>query len=290
MPRSVLLIANENASGARTFGLAARATAALRRAGLRVDARVTSSGDELRDVLPGDPERRVVLVGGDGTVHAIANLAGPLPELALIPAGSANNVCRSLGIPLDLDAAVALAATGRARPIDLVEARTPRGRHVVTEGVSVGFLAQARTRYHGRNSADALAALRAGAGALAGFHPLGVRVTAGRVREELRLAQLFVANLPLYAFGLHVAPQADPEDATLDLVGIERSSRATVLAMLAELHRGTLLRHPGVHVWRARTATIATHGASPIVADSTDLGAGPVLLQALPAALPLVRP
>jgi hypothetical protein len=27
--------------------------------------------------------------------------------------------------------------------------------------------------------------------------------------------------------------------------------------MLVELHRGTALRHPGVHVWRARTATIA---------------------------------
>jgi diacylglycerol kinase family enzyme len=290
VPRSVVLIANPNASGSRRFTLAARAVSALRRAGVRVDARVTSSIDELREIFPRDPERRVVLVGGDGTVHVVANLPGPLPEVALIPAGSANNVCRSLGIPLDLEAAAALAATGRARPIDLVEARTDRGRYVVTEGVSVGFLARARTCYQAPNSADSLAAVRAGAEALATFHPLGVRVTAGRVREELRLAQLFVANLPLYAFGLHVAPQADPEDATLDLVGIERSSRATVLAMLLELRRGTLLRHPGVHVWRARTATISTHGTSPIVADSTDLGCGPVRLEVLRAALPLVRP
>ena len=115
-------------------------------------------------------------------------------------------------------------------------------------------------------------------------------MTAGKVNEDLRLAQLFVANLPLYAFGLWVAPHADPEDATLDFVGIERTSRAAILPMLVELHRGTLLNHAGVHLWRARSATIATHDTSPIVADTIDLGSGPVHLRVLPAALGLVRP
>jgi diacylglycerol kinase family enzyme len=176
------------------------------------------------------------------------------------------------------------------RPIDLIEATTSEQTHLVTEGISVGFLARARARYNGRNSGDVIEALRAGADALAAFHPLHVRVRRDAVCEELRLAQLFVANLPLYAFGLQVAPHADPEDETLDFVGIERTSRATIVPMLVELHRGTVLRHPGVHVWQARSATISTHGASPIVGDSTDLGSGPVRLRALPAALRLVRP
>jgi hypothetical protein len=45
-----------------------------------------------------------------------------------------------------------------------------------------------------------------------------------------------------------------------------------------------------VHTWCAPVATIDTGGCSPIVADSTDLGPGPVLLRAAPAALRLVRP
>jgi diacylglycerol kinase (ATP) len=289
-PKSVLLVVNGNAGGNQKLETAERAISALRSDRVRVETHLTTSIDDLLEIWPSDPERRVVLVGGDGTVHAVANLPGPQPEIALIPAGSANNICRGLGIPLELRAAVALATTGRLRPIDLIEARTADGTYNVVEGISVGFLAQARVRYGGRNSGDRLRAVRAGADALARFHPLDVRVTAGTVREDLRLAQLFVANLPLYAFGLRVAPHADPEDATLDFVGIERTGRAAIVPMLHELRRGTIRRHPGVHLWRARTARIATHGASPIVADSTDLGSGSVDLRVLPAALRLVRP
>ena len=288
--RPLLLIANGNASGTHKLEIAAMAVSALRSAGAHVEAHITTSIDELQAVWPDDPDRRVVLVGGDGTVHAVANLRGPQPEIALIPAGTANNISRSVGIPRDLRAAAILATTGRVRPIDLIEASVGERTHIVTEGVSVGFLAQARVRYRGRNSGDVLRALRAGAGALSAFHPLRVRVTRDDEREDLQLAQLFVANLPLYAFGLRVAPHADPEDETLDFVGIEGASRASIVAMLVELHRGTAFEHLDVHVWRARTATISSHGVSPIVADSTDLGSGPVRLRSLPAALRLVRP
>jgi diacylglycerol kinase family enzyme len=288
--RSLLLVVNGNASGSDRSRLAFVAGAALRQAGARPEVHVTSCSEELRAIWPDDPDRRVVLVGGDGTLHAAANLDLLQPEIAIIPAGAANNICRSVGIPLATRAAAALAVSGRVRPLDLIEARTAEARYLVTEGVSVGFLADARARYHGRNSADVLAALKAGAAALAAFHPLGVRVTSAGGSEELALAQLFVANLPLYAFGLQVAPHADPEDATLDLVGIEADDRLHLLAMLAELRHGTLLHHEGVHLWKAAAATLATHGASPVIADSTDLGRGPVSLRALPGALRLVRP
>jgi diacylglycerol kinase (ATP) len=287
--RSLLLLLNGHASEVWSH-TAEAAISALRRAGAQVEAHVTYSVQELVDLWPSDPDRRVVLVGGDGTLHAVANLTGPQPEIALIPAGSANNVCRSLGIPLDLGEAAALATRGQVRPIDLIEASTDARTYNVTEGVSVGFLAEARARYHGRNSGDAFAALRAGADALAAFHPLDVCVTTDHASEELQLAQLFVANLPLYAFGLRIAPHADPEDAMLDLVGIERAHRAAIVSMLVELRRGTVLHHPGAHVWRARTATISTHGASPVVADSANLGSGAVRLRVLPSALRLVRP
>jgi diacylglycerol kinase (ATP) len=156
--------------------------------------------------------------------------------------------------------------------------------------VSVGFLAQARVRYHGRNSADMLAGVRAGATALARFHPCAASVTEPDRSLTMHVAQLFVANLSLYEFGLQVAPHADPTDAALDLVAIHAPTRRHVLRMLVELRRGTHLSHPNVRAWRAPQATIDTNGSSPVVADSTDLGSGPVQLGALPAALRLVRP
>jgi diacylglycerol kinase family enzyme len=76
----------------------------------------------------------------------------------------------------------------------------------------------------------------------------------------------------------------------LDLIGIEASNRLAVLRMIAELRRGRHLPHRGVHAWRAPSATITTAGCSPVVADSEDLGSGPVTLRAVSAALRLVRP
>ena len=70
------------------------------------------------------------------------------------------------------------------------------------EGISVGFLAMARAGYHGRNSADLVAAIRAGVTALRSFDPLCVSIQATGAHERMSVAQLFVANLPLYSYGL----------------------------------------------------------------------------------------
>ena len=288
--RALRVVLNANASGAKDEVPIQALVALLRASGADVELERTHSLDELAAVCAMDDGRRVVLVGGDGTIHAAANLDHGPRELALIPAGRANNIAHSLGIPIDWRAAAELAVHGEVRPIDLIEAIAPSRRRLVVEGVSVGFLAQARVRYHGRNSADLLAGVRAGASALARFHPLAARVTSPQGGETLQLSQLFVANLPLYEFGLRVAPHANPVDATLDIVAIDAPTRRAVLGMLLDLRRGTHLGRPNVRTWRTPAATIDTRGCSPIVADSTDLGPGPVLLRAAPAALRLVRP
>lgn len=282
------VVVNANASG--TAAIAGEVVDALRAAGAEVELLRTAGLTELEDVWRHDDGRRLVLVGGDGTIHAAVNVPGPARDVALIPAGRANNIARSLDIPLAVADAARLALRGGVRPVDLIEARTATERRLVVESVSVGFLAHARVRYHGRNSADLRAGVRAGAAALRRFHPLGAHVTGATGTESLPLAQLFVANLPLYEFGLRVAPQADPQDAMLDVVGIEAPTRRAVLRMLVDLRRGTHPARGNVHRWRAETVRIVTNGASPVVADSADLGFGPVELRAVPGALRMVRP
>jgi diacylglycerol kinase family enzyme len=50
--------------------------------------------------------RRVVAAGGDGTVRSVAfRLLGCEVALGILPHGTAMNVSRSLGIPLDLETA-----------------------------------------------------------------------------------------------------------------------------------------------------------------------------------------
>lgn len=64
--------------------------------------------------------RRVVAVGGDGTISAVASaIAGSDVELAVVPAGTLNHFARDNDIPEDLGRACDLAARGTAsRPVD----------------------------------------------------------------------------------------------------------------------------------------------------------------------------
>jgi diacylglycerol kinase (ATP) len=284
----LLLVANGHASGLdRRPDLVPDSVRLLRSAGARVESVVTTSLDELELALA-SAERRVVLLGGDGSLHAAANAPGPKPELALIPGGSANNVARSIGVPLDLAAAARLAVEGRAGPIDAIEARTSDRLYLAVEGVSVGVHALGRSEYRGTNSADVSAAIRAGIGALARFEPMTIAAGLDGSCELMRLAQLFVVNMPLFGPGLRVAPSADPADGLLDVVALEGSSRRSLLPLAASLRRGTHLDRDGAHAFRAEKVSVSTRGASPVIADTTNLGSGTVELAVAPRALELV--
>jgi diacylglycerol kinase (ATP) len=284
----LLLVANGNASGLnRHPELVQQSARLLRTAGARVETLVTSTLDELAFVLAG-AERRVVLLGGDGSLHAAANTPGLKPELALIPGGKANNVARSLGVPLELDTAARLAVEGRAHPMDAIAARTATRSYLAVEGVSVGFHALARSQYKAKNSADTAAGIRAGLGALARFEPITMAVGLDGSCELMRLTQLFVVNMPLFGPGLRVAPSADPADGILDVVAIEGGGRLSLLPLAARLRHGTHLGRDGVRSFRARTVRISTRGASPVIADTTDLGSDTVELSVAPQALEVV--
>jgi diacylglycerol kinase (ATP) len=285
----VLLLANGKASGVANAAVVDEAVRALRAHGARVELHRTASLVELPASIE-EAEGRVVLLGGDGTVHAVANLPDPPPELALLPAGRANNIARSLGIPLELDRAAALAVHGAARPIDAIDAYAGGRRYRAVEGVSVGFHARARVKYQADNSAAILQGLAVGLSTLWEFRPLEVVVETDGDREAMRVAQLFVSNLPLYGFGMRVAPGADPADGQLDLVTIEARSRRSVVAMVPRVRRGTHASLPGVRMRRASRVWLDPRGASPVVADSTDLGSGPVELEIVPDALQVVTP
>lgn len=60
----------------------------------------------------------VVAAGGDGTVGWVGRtLLDSGRHLAILPLGTFNTFARSLGIPINLDAAIELARHGRPRPV-----------------------------------------------------------------------------------------------------------------------------------------------------------------------------
>jgi diacylglycerol kinase (ATP) len=289
--REVQLVVNGRASG--TGGAAEvveRATAALRAAGARVRATVTADEQELAAAVRGAEGRRLVLAGGDGTVHALANLDLPaLPAAALLPAGRANNIAHSLGIPVGWEAAAELAVRGRPAEIDALRVVTPARTLYAVEGVSAGFHAAARHRYDGVNSADLTAGARALVAELARYRTRRVVLRAdGAPAFDGRAAQVFFSNLPLFGFGFRVDPMADPADGRLETIVLEAGSRRDVVRLLAAARRGEHLDRAGVSWSRATRAHL--EAPLPLVADAQPLGVTTARVTVAAGRLRLVAP
>ena len=62
----------------------------------------------------------VIVGGGDGTLSAaVDHFVGTDTVFAVLPLGTANSFARTLGLPLDVDGAIAVVAYGRRKRIDL---------------------------------------------------------------------------------------------------------------------------------------------------------------------------
>jgi YegS/Rv2252/BmrU family lipid kinase len=122
VPKQAVLVVNAHSRKGRA--LFREASDKLREAGIEL-----TSAFALRDphllvptvkeaVRGGAP--MVIVGGGDGSLSAtVDEVIDRDCVFALLPLGTANSFARTLGIPLDLDGAIATIATGRRRRIDL---------------------------------------------------------------------------------------------------------------------------------------------------------------------------
>ena len=264
----------------------------LEELGAEAESAVTYSEEQLWDVLRFAEASgwRVALVGGDGTLHAAANAPlARLPELALVPAGRANNIARALGIPTDRMQALAVAADASAKPLDALRVATPDRFIYALEAVSAGFQAEARADYRADNSADLRQGLRALVRAIRRFRPYkaSVRVDGEEIRSS-SAAQLFFSNLPFFGFGFEVAPGADPADGRLDAIVLEARGRTRLLRLMAAARRGRHIGRPGV--MRMPATRVKLSEPLPLVADAVPLGTTTATVSVEPARLHVAFP
>jgi len=121
LPKKAILVVNTHSrTGAESFDAATRT---LRKAGVElVDTLAvddpTKFDEAVRDAVKRAP--MVILGGGDGSISStVDRFVGKKAVLAVLPLGTANSFARTLGIPLELEAAVDVVANGRRKQIDL---------------------------------------------------------------------------------------------------------------------------------------------------------------------------
>lgn len=193
----------------------------------------------------------VVLGGGDGTMNSAAPalLETGLP-LGILPLGTANDLARTLGIPLDLEGAAQVVIKGRTRCIDLGEVNGHPFFNVASIGLSVEVtreLTRDLKRRWGRLG-YAIATCRA----LWRIRPFSAEIRHEAAVHKVRTLQIAVGNGRHYGGGMTIEEDADIDDGRLNLYSLE-FERLWKLALVYPAFRSG--RHG---MWReVRTATCA---------------------------------
>jgi diacylglycerol kinase (ATP) len=221
---------------------ACRLMKVLGKAGHRV--RYRSLADEDCGPLPGEVPDVVVACGGDGTVAEVAMAwAGSGVPLAIFPAGTANNVARTLGVPDDPEGLLARLERGARRPLDLGVVGGPAREGKFVEAVGTGLFAEMlerreRDQRKGREDAvDWLGSIEGGRKLMRDLldETEGREVAVSADGEKLSGCFLLVEVMNIQSLGplLRLAPAADPGDGLLDLV-LVRAERRGLLARYLE--------------------------------------------------------
>ncbi|MBI2899575.1 MAG: diacylglycerol kinase family lipid kinase [Planctomycetes bacterium] len=245
------------------------------------------------DLFTEPPEAgRIVVVGGDGTIHAVAN-ARPGAEIAIVPCGSGNDFVKTLGIPCDAESALRLIA-GPARPVDVVEyecAPGRRGRYLNIAEVGFGARVVAHAaklrKVTGRRMSYRLGIVTALAGHR--LSPITLDIDGRRVGEYL-MTNLIVANGQYFGSGMRPMPDARPDDGLLDIAILNEFGRWKILSQAKVLRSGLPKNHQKIHHFRGREVRVTSPAEVAVEADGEVLGNIPACFRVIPHGLRVVCP
>ncbi len=289
MPSRALLLVNPRAR--RGAEGAEEIAAGLRDAGLDLVVEPTEDRAACAGLIhrhAGEVDR-VVVAGGDGSLNAAVQVlvdAG-LP-LAIIPLGTANNLARTVGVPLDLKGATATAAGTRRRAVDLGRVNGHYFCTTASIGMSVAITEELSPEAKRRWGplAYVLASLKVIRRSL----PFHADVTWEGGTRHTRTVQIVVGNGRHYGAALAVAHDAAIDDARLDLYSLEVNHWWELLRLAPSLKWGTHVKRREVEALRARSYEIRTRRPMPIDLDG-ELGAEtPARFEVVPRALEVFVP
>jgi len=222
-----------------------------------------------------EPPSRLIALGGDGTVNTAVGWLLKKEyrcPVGIVPAGTGNNLCRGLGVPLEPEAAFRLALSGeKTRELDAIEIRTGDSEAdplYMIQTSAFGFPADIALQYDRLRRHRLFRWLVFPLGpslyrllALAGLASQKVREWRGKdlldVRcsfpgEELRETILagFVGNEKSLGGGFVPCPKAAFDDGLIDVCFLRARTGASYLKTFRDVIRGTHLSAESTVVYR----------------------------------------
>lgn len=245
--------------------------------------------------------RKIIVVGGDGTLNEVVNgvfnkedLDPKLMTLGMVPVGTGNDWCRTFQIPTRYIDAIKLIRDEKTvvQDIGLVDFHnhgTPKRYFANVAGI--GFdanVAHAANELKDQGKGNALSYILILLKTLLKYNSKSMQLKVGeQANYKERMFSIGIGIGKYNGGGMKQLPNAIANDGLLDITIIKKITKWTVIKELKGLYDGSFLSHPKIDALQDTAVSFAQNQLK-IETDGESVGLGPRNFSILPKALRVV--
>lgn len=235
----------------------------------------------------------LIAVGGDGTVNEV--MQGVIDAdgvqkiyMGIIPAGTGNDLARTLEIPFDVEEALRVVEQGKIKMLDLGKVQ---GEHFINVA-GIGFDAAV-----GEEINLNVKKLKGTAAYIYGVFKMLLQYKSPqitiRIDETVLKGRYFlvaIANAKYYGGGMMIAPDAEVADGYYDVVVVKDVKQLEVIKVLPSIFRGKHISHPAVQVYRGKKIQLESNERVLVQTDGEIRGTLPMTFELESKVFPVIVP
>ncbi len=242
---------------------------------------------------------KVIAVGGDGTFNEVLNGVGSVAgafestQMGVLPLGTANVFAKELGLPMELEAALAVIHGEHTRNVDLALASYDNAGTKVDRyfgqlaGAGLDARAIELVNWESKKRYGVLAYLEAGLKAIVESQ---VKLTVSNGRESLEGELIVIGNGRYYGGKFELFPEATLTDGMLHAVVFERVHWADLVRRGWGLFTQTISQQKGIRILRGPELELTSDREAPFQLEGDLVGRLPCQFRVFPKRLRMIVP
>jgi YegS/Rv2252/BmrU family lipid kinase len=246
--------------------------------------------------------RKILSVGGDGTLNEIVNgvfnqTACSTKDITIgsIPVGTGNDWGRMFGIPLDYEGAIKIIKEAKLMLHDIGVISffngSEKGKRYFINIAGLGFESVVVKRTNAQKEKG-----RSGKAiyfynllmSLLSYKNTKAEIVIDGIKSQANIFSINVGNGRYCGGGMRQTPDAIPNDGILDVTVIKEMGKLEIILNLNKLYTGTILDHPKIDGYTCKNLLASSEKILFAEADGEHLGHTPVEFNIIPSAINIV--
>jgi diacylglycerol kinase (ATP) len=240
--------------------------------------------------------KKIIAVGGDGTLHNIVNGINKQDSVApsditvgVIPIGTGNDWIKTYKIPLNIEKAVGIIKMGKTKKQDLgrIEFLDNGYEPVFFNNLAgIGFDGYVVSKVGKYKRLGAFAYLVGAIAGLFSFQNFSAIINLNKNKIETKSLMVLAGICKYSGGGMQLTQEPNPNNGLFDVSIAKNLTKLEIIKNLFNLYNGNIVKHPKVDTYKvSELSIIVTSDDKPFIqADGELIGKGDIRLEVVPNA------